>query len=371
VARIAIVGAGPAGSSAGWHLASRGHEVNLVDRAAFPRPKTCGDWIPLAAVAELERMGLGPRELEARAPERAPVNATVIAAPDGRDSRCAAPAGGCCIPRFVFDAMLWRHAVDAGCRPIQRSIRDVAALAADHDFVIDARGAHAGTPNAVALRAYWTVDRRRLEPGEDSAVQIHTDARFHRGYGWMFPVGAEADRVRVNVGVGLWAADSVPGQSIADYYDRFTGRNAVLARWREQATIERPVGCHVGLGLAGNTVGLADVLRIGDAANLADPLTGDGIANALKSGRLVADAVCGAATRADAARAWQASHDDVFLPEFRLARRLQRVLTGTTAKNLTARVLTGAPGLRRRVHAALFGETTYRALARGLARPWR
>ena len=70
MARIAIVGAGPAGSAAGWHLATRGHEVTLIDRAAFPRPKTCGDWITLGAVAELDRLGLTRSIIESTANER-------------------------------------------------------------------------------------------------------------------------------------------------------------------------------------------------------------------------------------------------------------------------------------------------------------
>lgn len=366
MARIAIVGAGPAGSSAGWHLASRGHEVDLIDRASFPRPKTCGDWIPLNAVAELDRLGLGRRAIEQAATERASIVRTVIASPSGRTSACDGRAPAYCIPRFVFDAIIWRQALGAGCRGLQRSVRDLTTMLGDYDFVIDARGAHAGAPNAVALRAYWTVPRSRIAPGEESAVQIHTDARYRRGYGWMFPVQADADRVRVNVGVGLWAADSVHGHSIADYYDQFVSQNAVLQRWRDGAVMERPVGCHVGLGIGPNEVVHNGVMRIGDAANLADPLTGDGIANALASGRLVAESIHHAASRTDAARRWQASHDRTFVPEFRRARRMQRALVGTASKNATATLLAWMPPVRARVHAALFGEITYGELTQ----PW-
>jgi flavin-dependent dehydrogenase len=263
------------------------------------------------------------------------------------------------MPRLVFDAILWRHAMGAGCRPILRNVRDAAALNADYDVVVDARGAAAGTANAVALRAYWMVPRAVLTPGEEAAVQIHTDARFERGYGWMFPVGSRNGQVRMNVGVGLWADDSVRGHSIADFHDRFIATNSVLARWTKQANRERPVGCHVGLGIGPNAVVASGVLRIGDAANLADPLTGDGIANALKSGRLVAEAITEAGDRTAAGAAWQARHDEAFVPEFTRALRLQRLLVGTGAKNATAALLAALPPIRTRVHAALFGEMTY------------
>jgi flavin-dependent dehydrogenase len=268
------------------------------------------------------------------------------------------------MPRLIFDTVLWRHAVEAGCRPIQRSVRDPASLRTGYDVVIDARGATAGAANAVALRAYWTVPLSALAPGEDATVQIHTDAQFRRGYGWIFPVSGGEAEVRINVGVGVWAADSTRGHSVADFYDRFVRTNPVITRWLGQATRERAVGCHVGLGVGPNVVVSSGVLRIGDAANLADPLTGDGIANALKSGRLVAEAITASTDGAAAAERWQAQHDQSFVPEFTRALRLQRLLAGTTAKNLTAGVLAMVPPLRSRVHAAVFGEMPYAGLTR-------
>jgi len=363
MARAAIVGAGPAGSAAACHLARRGHQVDLIDRSAFPRPKTCGDWIPLNALAELEMLGLGRIAAEARAADHATITRTAIGAPGGRLSRARSRAPAFCMPRLIFDALLWRQAIDAGCRPIRQNVRDPAALNATYDVVIDARGAAAGAPNAVALRAYWTVPRRALVAGEDTTVQIHTDAQFERGYGWLFPVGMRNGDVYMNVGVGLWAADSTRGHSITDFHERFIRTNAVLRRWQPHASHERAIGCHVGLGVGANRVADSGcVLRIGDAANLADPLTGDGIANALKSGRLVADAITSAADRAGAAARWQAQHDQAFVPEFTRALRLQRLLAGTAAKNATAAILAFAPPLRRRVHAAVFGEMPYAGL---------
>ena len=366
MARIAIVGAGPAGSSAGWHLASRGHQVTLIDRAMFPRPKTCGDWITLGSVAELARLGLTRARIEREAAEYAAITGTIIAAPGGRRTSGTPREPAYCIPRLVFDDLLWRHAVAAGCEPARRVVRHLAADPglAGFDHIIDARGAHAGTANAVALRAYWTVRRDRLDDGDAASVQIHTDAAFHRGYGWLFPVASDAESVRFNLGVGLWKADSVPGRSIADFYARFTATNLLLQRWRAGAVIERPVGCHVGLGLWRNTVAAGGVLRIGDAANLADPLTGDGIGNALASGRLVADAIDDGGTRERALGAWQARHDEVFRPEFRAALIIRRALVATAGKNLAARVLAASPSLRLRVHAAFFGEAGYLDIAR-------
>lgn len=369
MARIAIVGAGPAGSAAGWHLAVRGHEVTLIDRAVFPRPKTCGDWITLGAVSELARAGLTRAVLESRAAERATITHTAIVSPSGRRTVNPSREAAYCIPRLVFDNVLWQHAIDAGCRPLQRNVRQLDSgdgdFLRDWPFVIDARGAHAGDANAIALRAYWTVPRRALADAEASTVQILTDEQFTRGYGWIFPAAIGAASVRFNIGVGMLAGDARAGHTVRDFFDRFAERHEVLRRWQlDTASREREVGCHVSLGLRRNRVSDPHVLRVGDAANVTDPLTGDGIAHALKSGRLAAEAIDGARDAAEAAARWQTSYNLQIQPELDRAHRLQRWLAGTTAKNVASTVIAAVPTLRRRVHQVVFNEMPYRELTR-------
>lgn len=128
MATVAIVGAGPAGASAGYRLASSGHEVTLVDRADFPRPKTCGDWITQGAVTALAESGLLPAELAASAAaEHAVIGSSLLAAPNGVTSEVEDAEKAYCIPRLVFDDILFRRAERAGCGFLKQDVRDLPA----------------------------------------------------------------------------------------------------------------------------------------------------------------------------------------------------------------------------------------------------
>ena len=61
-ADVLVVGAGPGGSAAAYHLARHGADVLLVDRATFPRDKVCGDGLTPRGVAGIERMGVAWRD---------------------------------------------------------------------------------------------------------------------------------------------------------------------------------------------------------------------------------------------------------------------------------------------------------------------
>ena len=57
-ADVVVVGAGPAGSTAAYHLAQAGIDVLLLEKAEFPREKVCGDGLTPRAVRQLLRMGI-------------------------------------------------------------------------------------------------------------------------------------------------------------------------------------------------------------------------------------------------------------------------------------------------------------------------
>ncbi len=362
--KIAVVGAGPAGASAGYHLARAGHKVALLDRCVFPRPKTCGDWVTRGALAELARMELPLSRLRTQSERYAEVRSSVLGAPNGKTSRVRleAHAPGCCIPREVFDTQIVRRAVEAGCQLETVRVRAPAELRAEHDLVIDARGVYAGEANTVAVRAYWSVPASAADELTRSAVQLFTVDWFRMGYGWIFPVDVGEDRVELNLGIGIWREEhDAQGVKIREHFERFVERNPVARRLARVATERgRTRGHHLALATGRREVSDDGVLRVGDAANLTDPITGEGIANAVLSGRLAAEAVGEGRAEREARRRWQQRYERRMLPELRAALRLRNLLLGRRRKNLAMWVLRRSSRLAARFHGSLEGVVSYR-----------
>src|SRR5206468_12723183 len=109
-----IVGAGPAGAIAALVLARAGARVSLVDRAAFPRDKLCGDTVNPGTLALLRRLDLAG-DVESRGLRIAGMRVTGA---DGTIVEGWYPPGlsGRAVRRRELDALLVGHAVAAGCQ---------------------------------------------------------------------------------------------------------------------------------------------------------------------------------------------------------------------------------------------------------------
>ncbi len=301
-ADVAIVGAGPAGSAAALRvLALRPDaEVLLLDAAAFPRDKTCGDGISAHVLALLDALGVpagswdGP--LVAGMRLRSPAGQVVA-------RRCARPNR--VIPRTVFDARLVAAATAAGARLVQHRVRSVRVLAdrvvLDDRYaarvVIGADGANStvrrvlGAPRtpesavAVAVRGYAPTV---VEP---DALVIAFAAGAHPAYAWSFPLENGA-----NVGFGVF--DRHGGGSRAEL---LAALDRLLPGHPPDPETVR--GHHLPLSTGPRWHPDGRVLLAGDAAALVNPLTGEGIYDAVASGALAGGAAlhgagAGAAHRA-------------------------------------------------------------------------
>src|SRR3989344_8891302 len=111
---VIVVGAGPAGSTCSMFLAKKGIKVLLVDRASFPRDKTCGDAISGKSARVLKELGLD-KDLEKK--DHAKIYGVLLSSPNGSVVEIPIPKQadgkaryGYCARRMVFDNFLFENA---------------------------------------------------------------------------------------------------------------------------------------------------------------------------------------------------------------------------------------------------------------------
>ncbi len=290
---LAIVGAGPAGAAAALaaRRAAPAARVVLLDRAAFPRDKVCGDGIAPHAVDVLRALGAADAVAGYR-----PVSRLRVRSPGGQAALRTLARPDYVVPRAVLDArlvaaaqragaQLWRWrvrrvAVEADRVVLDGAIAARAVVGADgaHSAVARALGArrHDGRDLAVALRAYAPA------PAGPPCQDIVFVAEDRPSYAWSFPIGDG----RANVGYGARA-------------DRLSvGRDGLLARLEaalgptglDPATVR---GHLLPLSTGRPAPAQGRVLLVGDAAGLVNPLSGEGIYYAVASGALAGAAALG------------------------------------------------------------------------------
>jgi menaquinone-9 beta-reductase len=317
---VLVVGAGPAGAAAAIALGRAGIETTLVDRARFPRDKCCGDGLTTGALRRLETLGL---ELSSVA-SFTPLTALSVRSPSGRTTTLPLDAGrGCSAAvarRVDLDAALvdlarpvvsvregagLESVETAPTGEVQVSLTDGTVIVANR--VIAADGAWSPTrraigaerapgelaePNFYAYRAYVTGVRAEAL----DRLWVYFPETLLPGYVWSFPVGET-----VNIGIclerpaeGGAALAATWRTALADPFLRsLLGDEAVLEAPARAWPIPASLNDTELTGLGGR------VLFAGDAAGAADPFTGEGIAQALETGVLAAEAV--GATRDDSA----------------------------------------------------------------------
>ena len=342
---VVVVGSGPAGSVVALVLARGGARVALVDKAAFPRDKACGDIVGPRGLQVLHDLGLP-------VPFGRDVADIHVVGPKGRRVRLPAgegltyPGHGTAITRVEFDRVLHDAAVEEGAVPIRGraegalwsggrldGIRLVSGEALRADFVIGADGATSRVARTTGLvderKVLWGFAIRTYLPDTVDLPAIifwePTPWCGFPGYGWVFP-GAGGG---ANVGLGLATlSDRTTGARAARALPQFLAHLSRLELVAEPSTRKavRHIGGWLKMGMVGTTPAAGRALLVGDAAGLVNPLQGEGIAQAMGSGRLAARAILAGAGRA--AEQYRTSLAAEHLPYHRVAAALQKATVG-------------------------------------------
>jgi geranylgeranyl reductase family protein len=318
---ILVVGAGPAGCAASFFLSRKKIPHILIDKATFPRDKICGDALSGKVVQELNRIDpniilemeknngsfLGSYGVQFTSP-----NGGSVDIPFSTDAAQLKNAPGYISPRIEFDDFLLKNIRsdystfldNTSLNTIGLTSQGISAEVINHDepieisakLVISAEGERSKVARQLGnytldekhycagIRAYYK-DVTGLHP--QNFIELHFLPEFLPGYLWIFPL----PNGRANVGVGMLSS-AIKKKNISlrqNMLDLLAHHPRFKDRF-QHAKIDGSIkGWGLPLGSKKRKLSGDHFILTGDAASLIDPFTGEGIGNAMVSGRLAAD----------------------------------------------------------------------------------
>ena len=325
---VAIVGSGPAGSSAALALAREGVQVTILEKESLPRYKTCGGGI----VGRARRLlPFGIQEVV----EQQCYTAELNLPQDGfRFSTSRREPIVSMTMRESFDFFLLRAAQNAGaslrtqCQVLEVQLKQDGVVLStttgpvSAQFVLAADGAR----SKVAASSGW-IDKPNLIPALECEVGVSSrvlerfrdKARFDFnlvpfGYAWIFP-----KKQHLSVGVLTTRRGGANLNRCLERYLKL-GQITPLERFERHGFVI-PIAPRKG------SLAKDRILLSGDAAGLADPVTGEGITYAIRSGQLAAKAILdGELRKEEVGPLYDQSLATEVLSELRLGRMLGRLL---------------------------------------------
>ncbi len=331
--KIVIIGSGPAGTSTAHFLAKANIPHVLIDKATFPRAKVCGDGLAPKACMMLDRMYPGFTDQIGQNPKFFSVWGGSVCSPAGhqvnlylRKPKAGQPANALSIPRIDLDYYLQQQLdtpytdlrTDTEVRHIKRQ-GDCFLLTLYHqgkeetmeaDLLIGCDGDRSIVKKTLApvrmdpehyvagIRTYYR-HVKGLSP--DNLFELYFLNDLLPGYLWIFPLPDGS----ANVGLGMATSDvSERRANLRELLHKALTENPVFKdRFAESVQEGKLEGWGLPLGSKKIRLSGDGFLLTGDAGSLIDPLTGEGVGNALYSGWLAAEAVTKAisANRTDSA----------------------------------------------------------------------
>lgn len=381
---VVIVGAGPAGCSCAYMLANEGLRIALIEKATFPRDKICGDALSADVVNQLGYMDSELLERFRAKTEKHQVNTIRFVAPNDKnlDINFTVPTNptteAYVATRLEFDNFLFEEVKAKKTIDIFEN-HTVTEATIHNDFIsvttdkgefrgkigLGAGGAHSvlnkKLSNNKIDRKHYLAGVRQYYEGVDNFeesdnIELHFQKDLLPGYFWVFPLPNN----RWNIGLGI-ASDEVSKNKVnlkKELQNIIDNHPIVKERFKNAKPLETVKGFGLPIGSRKVQCSGNRFLLLGDAASLIDPFSGEGIANAIRSGRVAADHL---------KEAFKAQHFDAkfnkaydkeiyrrMWPELRLSASMKKLLRFPKLFNLLVNKATKNPSLHKLLNSMIY-----------------
>ncbi len=409
---VIVVGAGPGGSSTAAYLGRLGRKVLLLDKAQFPRDKTCGDALSGKSMRVIRELGL-VKEVE-KLPHGvisgvtfSSPNSTLVSIPFQSSDPNREGGTGYCIRRYNTDNLFFTAAKNTpnvttmekfqvnevvmengaavGVKGIDLSDASRAEKTIRARVVVGSDGVNSAVARSVlgemakldpahscdAVRAYYSGIK-----GMEGQIEIQLVKSVMPGYFWIFPL----ENGTANVGLGLVSSDLVKKMK-KDKTNLISMMNNIIAnepmfkeRFAEAKAISPITGWRLPFGSKRRTLAGNGWVLVGDAASLVDPFSGEGVGNATNSGRLAAQFIDEAIERNDVSRLSLARYEvavwDELGKELSTSYKMQQLGRHSWLLNLVVGKAATKPKVRELISASLSNEEAKKKFENPLTYLW-
>lgn len=311
---VVIVGAGPAGCAAAYMLAGNGLKIALIDKESFPRDKICGDALGGDVAKQFHRMSETLSQKFEQFEKKIPSNGVRFITPKHQQLDICftkpkdAFGGGFVAKRIDFDNFLFSETanltdisifqnekITSVTNAADKIILKSATISFEATMVLAADGAQSIlnkklTGNVVEKEHFCAGVRQYYSNVKEFHPENHIELHFYReilpGYLWVFPLPGN----QANVGLGMLSSVvSKKKMNLKTELAKLLETQPLLKqRFKDAIPLTEVQGFGLPLGSKKRTLSGNRFLLLGDAAGLIDPFTGEGIANAIRSGRIAA-----------------------------------------------------------------------------------